>query len=67
MNKNRVRYEQGFDFLQLTVTKKTKIKNLCLGTPDLVISQLSLSIKLAYMRNLNPAVYFKCKWFGWLC
>ena len=45
MNKNRVRYETGINFLQLTITKKTKIKNLCNATPVLVISQSSLNIK----------------------
>jgi len=45
MNKNRVKYEQGINVLQLTVTKKTKFKRLCRATPDLVIYQSSLSIK----------------------
>jgi len=35
--KKRVKYLQGINFLQLTVAKKTKTKNLCSATPDLVI------------------------------
>jgi hypothetical protein len=45
MNKNRMRYEKGINCLWLAVTKKTEFKSLCHATPDLVISQSSLSIK----------------------
>jgi hypothetical protein len=45
MNKNSVKYLQSINFLQLTLDKKTEIKNLGRATPGLVISWSSLSRK----------------------
>jgi hypothetical protein len=44
MKKNSVKYLQGFSLSQLTLSEKNEVKNLCLATPDLVMSQSSSSI-----------------------
>jgi hypothetical protein len=61
-----VKYEQEqceafteHNFLQLSLIKMTEIKNLHNATPGLVISQLSLDRKQAYMRKFNPALCTK--------
>ena len=41
MNVNTVKYSQGKSFLQLTLAKKTKTKNVCCATLDIVVSQSS--------------------------
>jgi hypothetical protein len=60
--KNSMKYLWGINFLQLTLTEKTEIKNLGRETPDLVISQSSSSRKQTYVRKFNPAIYVKHKW-----
>jgi hypothetical protein len=47
----------GINFLQLTLAKKTEVKNLGHAAPDLVISQPSSSRKHTYVRQLNPAIH----------
>jgi hypothetical protein len=43
MNKNKMKYSQGINFLELVLAEETDIKTLCRATPDLVISQSSSS------------------------
>jgi hypothetical protein len=43
MNKNRVKYLQGNNFMQLTLAEKGQVKNLPPATPNLVISHSSSS------------------------
>ena len=55
MYKNIVKYLEGINFSQLTLAEKTQINNLYRATPDLVISQSSLSRIQTYVRKVNPA------------
>jgi hypothetical protein len=59
MNNNSVKDLQVINFLQLTVNKKTEIKNLGHAIPDSVISQLLSSIIQTYVRKFNLAIYAK--------
>jgi len=63
---NSAKYLQGINFLQLTLAKKTEIKNLGHETPDLIISQSSASRKQTYVRKFNPAlyIYVQHKWLN---
>jgi len=38
MNKNSVKYSQGFSFSQLTLVEKIEVKSFCHAPPDLIIS-----------------------------
>jgi hypothetical protein len=64
MNKNCVKYLQSINYLHITLTKKTEIKDLGHATPDLVISQSSSSRKQTDMRKFNHAVYAEHKWLN---
>jgi hypothetical protein len=64
MNKNYVKCLQGINILQLTPARKTEIKNLDRGTPDLVIAQSSSSRKQTYVIKFNPSAYAVCLWFS---
>jgi hypothetical protein len=59
VNKNIVKFLQGFSFSQITLTEKCEIKNSGHSTPDLVISYLSSSRIQTYVRKVNPALYTK--------
>ena len=55
---------QGTSFCQLTLARKTDIKNSGRATPELVISQ-SLPSKIQnYAKKFNPAIYAKHKWLS---
>jgi len=53
------------NFLHLTLTQMTKIKNLSHATTDFVIFQSSSSTILTYVRKFNPAIY--AQMVEWLC
>jgi hypothetical protein len=61
MYKKSVKYLQGINFSQLTLAKKTEIKNLGRATPDLVIFQSSSSRIQTYVRKFNFAINTKHK------
>jgi hypothetical protein len=52
-NKKSAKYLKGINFLQLTLAKKTEIKNSGHSAPDLVISQLSSSSIQSDVKKLN--------------
>jgi hypothetical protein len=62
MYKNSVKYLQGINFSQLTLTQRTDIKNLSCATLDLGISESSSSKIQTYVRKFNPAIYIKHMW-----
>jgi hypothetical protein len=64
INKNSVKYLQGINFSQLTLTSKTEIKNLGHTTPELVIFQSSLSRKQMYVRKLYTLIYTQHEWLS---
>jgi hypothetical protein len=64
MYKNIVKYLEGINFSQLTLAEKTQINNLYRATPDLVISQSSLSRIQTYVRKVNPAYTLNIS--GWV-
>jgi hypothetical protein len=45
---------------QLTPAVKAEIKNLCLATPDLVVSLILSSRIQTFMTKFNPAIYIRC-------
>jgi hypothetical protein len=56
-----VKYLYSFKYTQLTLVKKTGIKNLGHVRPDRVISQLSSNNKQRCVKKFKPPIYAKHK------
>ena len=61
MKKKSVKYLQGFNLSQLTLSEKNEVKDLCPTTPNLVMSQSSSSIIQTCMRKFNRCIQAKQK------
>jgi hypothetical protein len=59
MYKNNVNYLQDVNLSQLTLSKKADVKNLCRGTPYLVVSQSPSSSLQTHERKFNPVIHAK--------
>jgi hypothetical protein len=59
-----VKYLNGVNFLQLTLSDKCEVNNLDRTTPDLAISQSLRSKIQTYVTNVNRAIYAQRKWWS---